>query len=584
MANEPLILLPGSEREPLPRVAEAGPASTTARIEVTVVLRRRAPGTLGASAADVELVRSVLSGSGLTVTSVHAPSRRVKVTGTVAELAAAFGTSVRMVSSDGVTHRYRVGGLFVPQSLDGVVTAVLGLDDRPQARAHFRTRAATTAPTALPTYTPNQVATAYGFPSAADGTGQIVALVELGGGFSTSDLTTYFQGLGIPVPSVTAESVDGVANAPGSAPGGADVEVSLDVEVVGAAAPGAKQLVYFAPNSDQGFVDSVSDASHATPAPIAISISWGQSEASWTAQGRTALDDAIADACALGITVCVAAGDSGSSDGVSDGKAHVDFPASSPHALACGGTRLVATSKGAITSETVWNDGSTGGAGGGGVSDTFAVPSWQATAGVPASANPSTSTGSAPAGSSAAGSSAAGASAAGAELHVGETARHLGETALKTVENAVKDVLADVRHPKPPAKKPAKKPKPKPPTKTSATPGGRGVPDVAGNADPQTGYQIMADGQMQVVGGTSAVAPLWAALIARLAQATGQRFGLIQPALYAGIEPGTDVPGFHDIVSGDNGAYGAGPGWDACTGLGSPDAPALVTRLQAPAS
>jgi kumamolisin len=104
---------------------------------------------------------------------------------------------------------------------------------------------------------------------------------------------------------------------------------------------------------------------------------------------------------------------------------------------------------------------------------------------------------------------------------------------------------------------------------------------VAGYADPETGYQIMADGTAQVVGGTSAVAPLWAALIARLAQATGTRFGLMQTALYAGIQPGIDVAGFNDITSGSNGAYSAGPGWDACTGLGSPDGPALLEQLQA---
>jgi kumamolisin len=140
------------------------------------------------------------------------------------------------------------------------------------------------------------------------------------------------------------------------------------------------------------------------------------------------------------------------------------------------------------------------------------------------------------------------------------------ESAVRAVENVVKAAEAAARHRSP-----------------SATASGRGVPDVAGNADPQTGYQIMADGQMQVVGGTSAVAPLWAALIARLAQATGQRFGLIQPALYDGIDPGTGVPGFNDIVFGNNGAYNAGPGWDACTGLGSPNGPALLGRLEASA-
>jgi kumamolisin len=106
------------------------------------------------------------------------------------------------------------------------------------------------------------------------------------------------------------------------------------------------------------------------------------------------------------------------------------------------------------------------------------------------------------------------------------------------------------------------------------------VPDVAGNADPVTGYQIFSGGQAQVVGGTSAVAPLWAALVSRLAEASGQRFGLIQTLLYAGVTPGTAVDGFNDITSGNNGAYPAGPGWDACSGLGSPDGTALLARLK----
>jgi kumamolisin len=106
------------------------------------------------------------------------------------------------------------------------------------------------------------------------------------------------------------------------------------------------------------------------------------------------------------------------------------------------------------------------------------------------------------------------------------------------------------------------------------------VPDVAGNADPQSGYQVLVDGQQMVVGGTSAVAPLWAALIARFAQSTGVKFGLMQPVLYSGVAPGSDVPGFHDITSGSNGAYSAGPGWDACTGLGSPSGTALLARLK----
>ena len=518
MPDRRFVPLPGSERDRLPDVQPAGPVDESERIEVTLVTRRRAPlpeeavtgpGTLtrdelasgyGTGPGDAGLVGDVLGGFGLAVTATDPASRRVTVAGTVADLSRAFGASLRRVTSPDpsepgrrVEHRYREGGLMLPAELDGVVLAVLGLDDRPQARSHLRFAPDPAAATA---YTPPQVAAIYQFPDGTDGSGQTIAVIELGGGFSASDLDSYFPGLGIPVPPVTAVGVDGAANSPGTDPN-ADAEVLLDIEVAGSVAPGAAQAIYFAPNTDQGFIDAVTAAAPAAPTPAVISISWGQSEDSWTAQARTVLDQALADAAALGVTACVAAGDSGSSDGQPSGN-HVDFPASSPNALGCGGTSLVADpTTGAVSSETVWNDGSSGGATGGGVSDVFAQPSWQATAGVPASG---------------------------------------GHT-------------------------------------------GRGVPDVAGDADPQTGYQILVDGQQQVVGGTSAVAPLWAALVARLAQAAGQPLGLIQPALYTGAGPGVDAAGFRDITSGNNGSYSAGPGWDACTGLGSPEGTALRDRL-----
>jgi kumamolisin len=569
--SQPLVQLPGSERAPLANVTPAGQLNTSERAELTLVLRRRAelpadvvagPTVLttdqlaeqyGADPADVALVSQTLTSRGLEVTAVHPATRRIKVAGTLGDLASAFGVTLQQVSSPDpvgrgtVTHRYREGPLFVPAALDGVVVAVLGLDTRPQARPHFRTRGAGPAAAQRTSYPPTQVADIYGFPVGTTGAGQTIAVIELGGGFSTSDLDAYFGGLGIPVPSVTAVGVDQASNAPGSDPAGADVEVALDVDVIGAAAPGAAQVVYFAPNNgDQGFVDAISEAAQASPAPIAISISWGQSEDSWTAQGRSAMNQAMADAAALGVTVCVASGDNGSSDGVNDGQVHVDFPASSPNALACGGTKLLADpSTGAISSEVVWNEtASNEGAGGGGVSDQFPVPSWQANAGVPARAGgagaPARAGGAgAPASGAPASSEAVGSAAVGSEHH----RRHRGSGA-------------------------------------SGGTGGRGVPDVAGNADPTTGYQVYSGGQPQVVGGTSAVAPLWAALVSRLAEATGKRFGLIQSALYAGVAPGADVPGFHDITSGDNGAYAAGPGWDACSGLGSPDGTALLTRLK----
>ncbi|MGD0239138.1 MAG: S53 family peptidase [Streptosporangiaceae bacterium] len=574
-----LVELPGSARSRLEAATPAGQLDTSEQATLTLVLRRRAeipaeivegPTVLthdqlrdqyGADPADVDLVQQTLGALGLEVTEVHASTRRVKVTGTIGALSSAFGVTLQQVSSPdpktggSVTHRYREGPLFIPAALDGVVLAVLGLDTRPQARPHFRSRPNAAAAAAGSTYPPNQVAEIYKFPAGTTGAGQTVAVIELGGGFATSDLDTYFQGLGLAVPSISAVSVDGASNAPGSDPNGADIEVALDVDVIGAAAPGAKQVVYFAPNNgDQGFVDAISAAVSATPVPIAISISWGQSEDSWTAQGRTAMDAAIADAAALGITVCVASGDNGSGDAVNDGKPHVDFPASSPHALACGGTKLVANAAtGTISSEVVWNETAANeGAGGGGVSDVFAVPSFQANAGVPAQA----------ASSAAAAGSAAAAAEADPESHRkhpgsgGSAGGGSGGTGTSGGTGASGG------------------------TGTSASAGGRGVPDVAGNADPVTGYQIFSGGQAQIVGGTSAVAPLWAALVSRLAEATGQRFGLIQTLLYAGVAPHTAVDGFNDITSGNNGAYTAGPGWDACSGLGSPDGTAILNRLK----
>ena len=529
MPENSFVPLPGSERRPVDGAQPAGDLDTSARIEVTLITRRReelppevvtGPQTLGrdelaarhgTDPADLELIRNVLGRFGIEVTGADPGARRVNVAGSIAAFSQAFGASLRLVSAPHVAakggtaqHRYRVGGLHVPAELDGVVLAVLGLDDRPQAAPQIRrapgSQAQAAGASAPISYTPMQVAQAYKFPAGTDGTGQTMAIIELGGGFGTQDLDAYFSGLGITTPSVAAVGVDGASNAAGQDPTGADGEVLLDIEVAGAAAPGASQVVYFAPNSDRGFVDAVTTAVHANPTPTAVSISWGQSEDSWTGQARAALDQAFADAAALGVTVTAAAGDNGSGDRVGDGQPHADFPASSPHALACGGTSLrMDAATGTVSAETVWNDGSGGGATGGGVSDTFGLPPWQASAGVPGKA----------------GSGSA----------------------------------------------------------------GRGVPDVAGNADPATGYQVLVDGQSTVVGGTSAVAPLWAALICRLAQATGKSFGLLQPSLYAGVSPGTTAAGFRDITQGNNGAYRAGPGWDPCTGLGVPDGTALATRL-----
>jgi kumamolisin len=272
----------------------------------------------------------------------------------------------------------------------------------------------------------------------------------------------------------------------------------LDIEVAGSVAPAAKIVVYFTPNTDAGFLDAINQAvTDKTNKPSVLSISWGGAESTWTAQSLQSYNSALQTAAAVGVTVCVAAGDDGSTDGVTDGLQHVDFPASSPYALACGGTHLVASGN-TIGSEQVWNDLPSDGATGGGISATFPLPTWQAGAHVPPSVN-------------------------------------AGNFA------------------------------------------GRGLPDVAGDADPGTGYRVEVDGSKIVVGGTSAVAPLWAGLIACFNSQLKTSVGYFNPGLYQQIA--TQAGTFHDITSGNNGDYQAGPGWDACTGWGSPNGAAIQKAL-----
>jgi len=308
------------------------------------------------------------------------------------------------------------------------------------------------------------------------------------------DLSNYFSSLNIKEPQVISVSVDGGTNSP-TTPDSADGEVMLDIEVAGAIAPAAKIVVYFAPNTDQGFLDAITTAAHdSANQPSVISISWGSAESQWTSQALTNFDEAFQAAAAMGVTVCVASGDNGSSDGVNDGNNHVDFPASSSFVLGCGGTAMQ-TSNEQIVNETVWNDLPNGGSTGGGVSNVFPLPTWQDGFDVPA----------------------------------------------PTVQG-----------------------------------GGRGVPDVSGDADPNTGYNILVDGQTEVIGGTSAVAPLWAGLVARINQQMGKPIGFLNPLIYA---QAVEASGFHDITQGNNGTFSAGPGWDACTGLGSPDGAQLLAAL-----
>jgi kumamolisin len=510
MAEQQRVPLPGSDKQPLPGAEPLGEVHPAERLEVTLQLRPRQaqqlsarvdglaagrPETLsreafgqqfGADAADLAAIETFARDSGLVVVDASATTRTVVLAGRVAQLSNVFGVSLAAYAHpDGGTFRGRQGPIYVPRALAPIVEGVFGLDDRPAARPHF---ILATHPRA--SFSPVQISQLYDFPPGVTGQGQCVGIIELGGGFRAADLKAYFQQLGLPVPKVVAVSVDHGRNRPTGA-NSADAEVMLDIELVGAIAPGVKIAVYFAPNTDQGFIDAITTAVHDTVnRPSVISISWGAPEPQWTQASLQAMDQAFQAAAALGVTVYCAAGDNGAND-FPPGPTrppgnHADFPASSPHVVGCGGT-IITVANNAITSEMVWND--TGdGATGGGFSAVFATPTWQ----------------------------------------------------------------------------------------TGVQGGMRGVPDVSGDASPLTGYMVRVDGQNVVIGGTSAVAPLWSGLTALFNNKLGKPLGFANPVLY-GLAPPSGA--FVDITQGNNNGFTAGPGWDACTGLGRPDGAKLLAAI-----
>ena len=333
-------------------------------------------------------------------------------------------------------------------------------------------------------FTPPQLASLYNFPTGFDGTGQTIGIIELGGGYNLSDITTYLRSLNIDKnPNIIDVSVNNAVNNPLDT-SGANYEVVLDIEIVASIVPGATIRVYFAPNSYQGFYNAINQA--VIDNCNIITISWGAPEVSWSSNQLNAYNTLFQTASANNISIFCAAGDNGSTDGAVGN--NVDFPSSSPYVVACGGTSL-STSNNTILSETVWNNNSDTSSTGGGVSSFFSKPNYQ---------------------------------------------------------NNIEFMNQYNK---------------------------RGVPDVSGNADPNTGYLIYLQGQTIQIGGTSAVSPLWAALTAIVNQKNSNVIGFLQPKIYSS-DPNT----FSDITVGNNGAFTARIGYDLCTGLGTPCS-ALFTYL-----
>ena len=537
MKETRFIAVPGSERTPAFGATATRAADAEAWLEVTLKLARKAPlpaldtrpqatlssaevGTrYGASDDAVKRVIDTFTGLGLTLLASDAATRTVKLGGPVHLMEEAF--QVKLMQFDGIRgpYRGRVGALHVPADLSDDIVGVFGLDNRRAVRrrpdgAHKRHAIDQTASAARkrPWFFPAELAAAYDFPD-GDGSGQTIGLLEFGGGYFADDLAAFGQAAGLAsLPTVVPISGDKM---PTNTNDEATGEVMLDVEVLAGICPKATIPVWFSQFSEKGWVDALDAATHDPKyKPQVLSISWGYAEdvSVWTAAAVNQVNEALQEAALMGITVCVAAGDDGSSDGINDGHAHVDFPCASPYVLAVGGTLL---RTGAKHSERAWKDGDglrsdNGGSTGGGVSLRIARPAWQAGLDI-------------------------------APVNPGQAA-------------------------------------------------GRIVPDVAANASANTGYFVVAGGQQEISGGTSASAPLWAALVARMNQqlaASGKRVGYLTPLLYAAVPDGTGTlgrQGCNDIVSGDNvtahvGGFKSASGFDAVTGWGSPKGKDLLAAL-----
>ena len=527
----------GSERRPARDAHLAGPADPNETLSVTIRLRRR-PGSpeppdmdywaktppgkrhylsrdeaaaqYGASQEDLDKVAGFAQSQGLKVVETSIARRSVVVSGSVTQMEKAFAVTLGRYESPTESYRGREDHIYIPVDLADIVEGVFGLDNRRMARR-------AKAPAGAAYLTPPQVAQLYNFPTTSTGTGQTIGLLEFGGGYvidkktgRPTDIDAFMSGLGLTTPTITPVTVDTGTNSPTSSD---DQEVVLDIDVAASVAPGAAIAVYFAPWSEKGWVDAVTRAIYPNtgdPAPTVISVSWGWPELekfgnlSWTQQAIDSVSKTFREAADQGIALFAASGDCGSDDAAGDGKAHADYPGSDPWVTCCGGT-IITNVKGTSFTEGTWNDDT--GATGGGISDVFDVPSWQAGIGLPKSAN-------------------------------------------------------DGKHE------------------------GRGVPDVSGNASPYSGYNLQVDGN-SIKGecGTSAVGPLYAALVARINDHIGDRVGYLNPTLYS--LAGTNV--LRDINDGAKNKWSGGPsntpsytcgaGWDACTGLGVVDGTNLQTAL-----
>jgi kumamolisin len=462
----------------------------------------------------------------LQITRVEPGSARMRLAGTVADISAAFGVSLFDYKHEklGEFHAH-TGPLTIPKELEGAITGVFGFNNQRHLRRHRAEPQSSVA--VMPKAVADTVAPQPGTFTppqvaqlynfpAGNGQGECIALLEFGGGVETDSVTAYFQNLNIPAPNVVVIPVDNVSTDPSSDPDSTG-EVMLDVEVAGSIAPGANIAVYFSTFDEKGLIDAISAViNDKQNDPSVVSISWGWDE-NQPFQNSTPWT-----------------------------------PLAMQH---IGESFLAAAQLGITVCVSTGDDGSEAQ-----VQDGRAHVNYPAT-------DPSV-------------------------LAVGGTTLHA--TADDPPAIATEVVWNDG-----PVENPGgggtgggvsdyiPVPSWQQGVPTSINPGnfaGRAIPDVAADADPDTGYLTYSGGQFGTVGGTSASAPLWAALIALCNQQLNARVGNFNALLYSTIGPNNVL---HDITQGNNdvegllnGEFPAGPGWDACTGWGTPNGQALLAALK----
>lgn len=549
----PISLLHSERVSPIPARPPIRSRAPTGTVEVTLVLRHGAPlptvealcaepprrpltheefeEKYGTSKKDLATVKRFAKAHDLSITSVQRDRGHVRLAGKPAALQKAFGVDLKRFQHGEVSFLSHTKPVSLSRSLRDVVEWVFGLDTRPlvtHSAASLPVPAKQAAQAGLRSYTPEEVARLYRYP-ATQGEGQCVGIIELAGGYKASDLTAYLAKLGVK----REAPVDVGPNTPGFSVA-SNAEVTMDVELVAATCPKARVVVYNAGSKDYSlhdyhriFATAISDRVNR---PSVLTTSWSFYEGSLIQKGEeAAFERLFREAALLGITVCAASGDLGSqvpTEGNSPTSAitvaATSYPAASALVLGCGGTTLEGRGD-TIHHERVWNR----------LGESMSMsPRGPAVA---------------------AGASSGGVSTMNA-LPLYQRGMNVPECVTTSWEDGVFQVV-------------------------SRTPG-RGVPDVAANADLHTGYQIYFEGQSGVAAGTSAAAPMWAALIVRLNEALGQRVGFLHPRLYALISEGAPV--LHRITQGGNGAWFASEGalWNACTGLGTPDGEALLAGLR----